>query len=121
MNQISNVYTPGLGGSTWDGHGGRAEEHRAEMEEITRAVYAEEREKDAERIEERMQEIAADAYRQAVKDFLHALEFDINSIVRLAIEGCRDIFEGKKAQKHISDHIMKTVEKNLRGKSYRRH
>ena len=28
--------------STYDGHGGRAEAHRAEMEEIARKVYAEE-------------------------------------------------------------------------------
>jgi hypothetical protein len=27
---------------TYDGHGGRAEVHRAEMEEIARKVYAEE-------------------------------------------------------------------------------
>ena len=27
---------------TYDGHGGRAEEHHAEMEEIARRVYAEE-------------------------------------------------------------------------------
>ena len=30
---------------TKDGHGGKAEEHREEMEEVARRVYAEEREK----------------------------------------------------------------------------
>ena len=102
-----------------DGHGGRAKEHRVEMEEIARRVYAEEREKDVEDMERRMQEIAYAAYEQAVKDFQRALEYDVESITRIGIEGCRDIFEGKKAQKFISDHIMKEIQKRLNGKNYR--
>ena len=39
---------------TTDGHGGRAEEHRTEMEATARRVYAEERAKDMERMEERI-------------------------------------------------------------------
>ena len=103
-----------------DGHGGRAKEHRAEMEEIARRVYAEEREKDVEDMERRMQEIAYAAYEQAVKDFLRALEYDVESITRIGIEGCRDIFEGKKAQKFISDHIIKEIQKRLNGKNFRK-
>lgn len=37
--------------STQDGHGGRAEQHREEMEQIALAVYARERAKDMEQIE----------------------------------------------------------------------
>ena len=37
--------------STQDGHGGRGEEHRAEMEQVALTVYARERAKDMEQIE----------------------------------------------------------------------
>lgn len=106
--------------TTQDGHGGRAEEHRAEMEEVARRVYAEERAKDEERMERAMYEIARAAYEQAVKDFLGALDYDVTSITRIGFDGCRDIFEDKKAQKYISDHIMKEIQKRLNGKNYRK-
>ena len=101
---------------TQDGHGGRAEEHRSEMEEIARRVYAEE----YAQIEERMYQIAYEAYKQAIEDMLHALEYDIESVTRIGIDGCREIFEGKKAQKFISDHIMKEIFKQLDGKQFRK-
>ena len=105
---------------TQDGHGGRAEEHRAEMEEIARRVYAEERAKDAEELERMMYEIAYAAYKQAIEDFLRALEYDIESVTRIGFEGCRDIFEDKKTQKFISDHIMKEIQKRLNDKRFRK-
>ena len=86
------------------------------MEEIARRVYAEERAKEAEEIEQMMWEIAYAAYRQAVEDFLRALEYDVESVTRIGIEGCRDIFEDKKTQKYISDHIMKEITKKLSDK-----
>ena len=102
--------------TTQDGHGGRAEEHRAEMEEIARAVCAEA----LEQFEQRILEISYQAYRQAIEDFFHALEYDIESVTRIGIDGCRDIFEDRKAQKYISDHIMKEIQKRLNGKNYRK-
>ena len=105
---------------TQDGHGGKSEEHRMEMEEIARRVYAEERAKEAEEMEQMMWEIAYAAYRQAVEDFLRALEYDVESVTRIGIEGCRDIFEDKKTQKFISDHIMREIEKQLKGKNFRK-
>ena len=43
MKILSNDELPkNLMSISFDGHGGRAEEHRAEMEEIARKVYAEE-------------------------------------------------------------------------------
>jgi hypothetical protein len=90
------------------------------MEEIARRVYAEEREKDVEEMERMMWEIAYAAYKQAVEDFLRALEYDVESITRVGFDGCRDIFEDKKAQKFISDHIMKEIQKRLNGKNYRK-
>ena len=101
---------------TQDGHGGRAEEHRAEMEEIARRVCAEE----CAKLEARMHQIAYEGYSQAIKDFLHAIEYDVESVTRIGFDGCRDIFEDKKAQKYISDHIMKEIQKRLNGKFYRK-
>ena len=102
--------------NTQDGHGGRADEHRAEMEEIARRVCAEE----CAKLEARMHQIAYEGYSQAIKDFLHAIEYDVESVTRIGFDGCRDIFEDKKAQKFISDHIMKEIQKQLNGKNYRK-
>ena len=101
---------------TQDGHGGRAEEHREEMEAVARAVCAEA----LAQFESRMYEIAYQAYRQAIEDVLRALEYDIESVTRIGIEGCRDIFEDKKAQKFISDYVMKEIRKQLNGKDFRK-
>ena len=90
------------------------------MERIARAVYEEEKEKTIEEIKEMMYETMYGAYSQAIKDFLGALEYDVESVTRIGLDGCRDIFEDKKAQKFISDHIMKEVEKRLNGKTFRK-
>ena len=83
---------------------------------VARAVCAEA----LAQFESRMYEMAYQAYRQAIEDFLHALEYDIESVTRIGIEGCRDIFEDKKAQKFISDHIMREIQKQLNGKNFRK-
>ena len=106
--------------NTQDGHGGRAEQHREEMRIIAHEVYSEEKEKTIEEIKEMMHETMYDAYSQAIKDFLGALEYDVESVTRIGLDGCRDIFEDKKTQKFISDHIMKEVEKRLNGKNFRK-
>ncbi len=90
------------------------------MEKIARKVYAEEHKKNTERIEERMQAIAYQAYKQAIEDILGSLEYDIESVTRIGIEGCKDVFEGREAQKFISDHIMREIQKQLKGKNYRK-
>lgn len=100
----------------WDSHGGHAEEHREEMEEIAREIYAVERAKDMEKIERMIQDKMYLAYEQAMQDVLRALEYDVQSVTRIGIDGCRDIFESKKAQKYISDQVMKTIKKELKGK-----
>ena len=102
--------------NTQDGHGGRSEEHRQEMEAIARAVCVEA----LKEFESQMYEIVYQAYRQAIEDVLHALEYDIESVTRIGIDGCRDIFEDKKTQKFISDHIMKEIQKQLNGKKFRK-
>ena len=44
------------------------------------------------------------------------LEYDVHSVTKIGIEGCREIFEGEKAQKYISDQVMKTIKKEFKGK-----
>ncbi len=85
------------------------------MEAVAHAVYEQERAKDDERIKKLMYE----AYKQAIDDFLHALTYDIESVTRIGFDGCRDIFEDKKAQKYISDHVMQEIKKRLDGKTFR--
>jgi hypothetical protein len=51
---------------TKDGHGGKAEEHRAEMEEMARKVFESERAKLMDEMEERMRAAQYQAYEQAL-------------------------------------------------------
>ena len=106
--------------ATSDGHGGRGTQHREEMQTIAREVFKEEREALMQEIKEMMYEAQYQAYRQALEDVIRVLEYDIQSVTRIGIEGCKDVFEGKKAQKFISDQIMKVIEKELKNKTFRR-
>ena len=72
-----------------------------------------------EEFEERIRAAQYDAYQQALSDVMRVLEYDIESVTRIGIEGCRDIFESKKAQKFISNYVMKTIKKELANKSFR--
>jgi hypothetical protein len=80
------------------------------MEKIARMVFAAERQQ----LLEEIQHQYYIAYQQAIDDFLDALKYDVESVTRIGFEGCRDIFEDKKAQKYISDHILKTVSDRLK-------
>ena len=75
--------------------------------------------KQMESIQAMIREQCLEAYKQAISDFLGALEYDIESIVEIGFDGCRDIFVDKKTQKYISDRIMKEMEKRLRGMNFR--
>ena len=102
-----------------DGHGGRAEEHRAEMEEIARKVFEIERARLMDEMSERMRAAQYEAYNQALQDVMRVLEYDIHSVTKIGIDGCRDIFEGEKAQRFISDQIIKRITKELKSKTFR--
>ena len=104
---------------TQDGHGGRAEEHRAEMEEIARKVFEIERAKLMDEMSERMRAAQYEAYNQALQDVMRVLEYDIHSVTKIGIDGCREIFEGEKAQRFISDQIIKRITKELKSKTFR--
>jgi hypothetical protein len=89
------------------------------MEEIAQKVFMSERESLMQEIDERILAAQYQAYEQALKDVLGVLEYDIHSVTKIGIDGCRDIFEGKKAQKFISDQIMKRITKELKSKTFR--
>ena len=96
------------GRGTQDGHGGRAAEHRAEMERI------------AERIAEQklaaiVPQIQAAALQQARDDLLRALSFDVETVVEVAFANGEKIFRDKKTQKVIADNIMREIRKRLDG------
>ena len=114
---MENLLAGNIG--TNDGHGGRAEEHRAEMEEIARKVFENERAKQMDEITERMRAAQYQAYEQALQDVMRVLEYDIHSVTKIGINGCRDIFEGEKAQRFISDQIIKRITKELKSKTFR--
>ena len=101
----------GNGGHIWrrntqDGHGGRAAEHRAEVEQIAEQI--------AERkIAEMIPEIQRAAYISAYNDFVSALEFDVTSAVSIGLENCGEIFYDSKTQKILADAVMREIRKRL--------
>ena len=101
----------GNGGHIWrrntqDGHGGRAAEHRAEMEQIAEQI--------AERkIAEMIPEIQRAAYISAYNNLVGALEFDITSAVSIGLENCGTIFYDSKTQKVLAQAISKEIQKQL--------
>lgn len=114
---MENLLAGNIG--TNDGHGGRAEEHRAEMIQIARKVFESERAKMIDEISEMILLAQYEAYEQALQDVMRVLEYDIHSVTKIGIEGCRDIFEGEKAQRFISDQIIKRITQELKSKTFR--
>ena len=105
--------------NTQDGHGGRAELHRSEMKEVAHEVFQAEREQLMKEIEAQIMTAQYQAYAQAIQDVLRVLEYDIHSVTKIGIDGCREIFEGEKAQKYISNQIMKIITSELKEKRFR--
>ena len=72
------------------------------------------------KLEDMIQTKMEDAYKQALNDVIGVLDYDVESVTKIGFDGCRDIFEDKKAQKYISDHIMKEITKKLSNKHLRK-
>ena len=96
------------------------EECRTDMEMIALQIFNSEKERLMAEIKEMIYQAQYQAYSDALRDVLGVLEYDIESVTRIGFDGCKDIFEDKKAQKFISDHIMKTIIKELKNKNFRR-
>ena len=118
-SDTQNLCARSLRRSTQDGHGGRSAEHRAEMQAIAREIFKAERAQLIEEFEAKILAAQYQAYEQALKDVVRVLEYDIQSVTRIGIEGCRDIFEGKKAQQFLSDQVMQMIATELKNKSFR--
>ena len=87
---------------TKDGHGGKAEEHKAEMRKIAE-----------ETIYELVPKISAEIYNNALQRLLGAIHYDVESVVSVAVDGIGEIFNGHKVQKIISDRIMQEMKARL--------
>lgn len=87
---------------TKDMHGGRAEEHRAEMRQIA-----------IETINEYVPQIAAEIYNNALQRLIGAIHYDVESVVSVAVDGIGEIFNGSKLKKVISDNIMQEMKARL--------
>ena len=67
-------------------------------------------------------DVSINAY---LRDFITTMHFlmregyDIQSVTRFGFDGCREIFEGRKAQRFISYQIMKRITKELKSKTFR--
>ena len=83
-------------------HGGRAEEHRAEMRQIA-----------IETINEYVPQIAAEIYNNALQRLIGAIHYDVESVVSVAVDGIGEIFNGSKLKKVISDNIMQEMKARL--------
>lgn len=92
--------------TAYDGHGGHAEEHRAEMAEIA-AEIAEKK------IQETIPRIAEESYIRALNNLLDASRVDVESVVNVGFKNGDEIFHDKKTQKIIVDSVMNEVKKQL--------
>lgn len=93
---------------TQDGHGGRAEEHRAEFREIAEQIAEE-------KLAAIIPQIQAAALQQAREDLLRAISFDVETVVSVAFANGETIWRDSKTQKVIADSLMREIRKRLDG------
>ena len=103
----------GNGGYVWrrntqDGHGGRAEQHRAEMRQIAEEIAEQ-------KLAAIVPQVQAAALQQARDDLLRAITFDVETVVRVAFQNGETIFRDSKTQKVLADSIMREIRKRLSG------
>lgn len=92
---------------TQDGHGGRREEHHAEMrEESIMAIQ--------EIVPQMVEQICIRTWNEALQRLIGAIEYDINTCVHIAFESGEEIFKSEKARKYVSDAIVKRLKTELK-------
>lgn len=94
------------GRGTQDGHGGRAEQHRAEMEQIAERIADQ-------KLSAIVPQIQAAALQQARDELLRTIAFDVETVVQVALHNGETIFRDKKTQRVIADNIMREIRKRL--------
>ena len=90
------------GRGTQDGHGGRAEEHRREMLEISEQA-----------IRQLAPMICADIYNEALTRLVGAMQYDVETVVSVSLADFGQIFNSKQFHKVISDRIMQAMKAKL--------
>lgn len=83
---------------TQDGHGGRAEEHRAEMREIAQ-----------EEIRKAIPDIQKEAYNHAMSDLLSALKADVTTVVNIQLDSGEEIFRDSKTKQVLFTAVYNTI------------
>lgn len=93
---------------TQDGHGGRAEQHRTEMERIAEEIADR-------KIAAILPQIQAAALQQARDDLLRAFAVDVETVVAVAFRNGEKIWRDSKTQKVVVESIMREIRKQLSG------
>lgn len=83
---------------TQDGHGGRAEEHRAEMREIAQ-----------EEIRKVIPEIQKEAYHHAMSDLLSALKADVSTVVSIQLDSGAEILHDIRTKQVLLDKVYNSI------------
>ena len=96
------------GRGTQDGHGGKSEQHQAEMRQIAEEIAEQ-------KLAAIIPQIQAAALQQARDDLLRAFAVDVETVVEVAFANGEKIFRDKKTQKVIADSIMREIRKRLSG------
>ena len=91
---------------TQDGHGGRAEEHRAEMRQIAEEIADQ-------KLSAIVPQIQATALQQARDDLLCAIAFDVETVVEIAFHNGEKIWRDSRTQKAVAESIMREIRKRL--------
>ena len=94
------------GRGTQDGHGGHGAEHRAEMEQIAERIADQ-------KLAAILPQIQATALQQARDDLLHAIAFDVETVVEVAFQNGEKIWRDSKTQKVVAESIMREIRKRL--------
>ena len=95
-----------FGSGTQDGHGGRAAEHRAEMEQIAEEIAEQ-------KLAAIVPQVQAVALQQARDDLLRAITFDVETVVEIAFHNGEKIWRDSRTQKAVAESIMREIRKRL--------
>ncbi len=100
--QVRDGYTMRNGYFERDGHGGHGIEHRKEMASIALQIMQD-------NLPRMIESICLDIWNSALNRLIGAIEYDINTVVQIAINDANEIFTGKQVSKFISNAIMKNL------------
>ena len=112
IREGSGYYQDNNGKIAWsknrsqDGHGGHYQEHKQMMQEIAEQTIQR-------LVPQMIEQYGAKVWQSLISQMHGVLTRDITSIVRIGIEGCKDIFYDSKTQKYISDAVINALMREL--------